>query len=175
MQKTKGRVTLPAEAGQEEIVKQLIEQWGVDAIRDSDGTTLSDDILEMDFPIYSTICLVRAEQSWPREHPEDPPQAFLATPYQTYVGEPLEFDLMRDWFPEKYRINEVPVALPWKTTFWIATTTGWRHGRNGFAIPFRPTRIPCSRSRMSWPMPPGWRSSGKGVFNPRSGWSTART
>ena len=86
MQKTPGRVTLPAEAGQEEIVKHLIKYWGVDAIRDSDGTTLSADILDMDFLIYSTICLVRAEQSWPREHPEDLPQAFLMTPRQTYTG-----------------------------------------------------------------------------------------
>lgn len=113
MQKAAGRVTLPAEVGQEEVVKHLIEQWGVDAIRDSDGTTLSDEILEMDFPIYSTICLVRAEQSWPREHPEDLPQAFLMTPRQTYVGEPLEFDLMRDWFPEKYRMNEDDDPKEW--------------------------------------------------------------
>lgn len=33
-------VTLPAEAGQEAKVIELIRRWGVDAIRDSDGTQL---------------------------------------------------------------------------------------------------------------------------------------
>jgi len=122
MQKKTGRVTLPAEAGQEEIVKHLIKHWGVDAIRDSDGTTLSDDILDMDFPIYSTICLVRTEQSWPREHPEDIPQAFLMTPRQTYTGGTLTFDLMKDWAAEKYCLNENDDPKEWWDV--IDRTTG---------------------------------------------------
>ncbi|MCX6985358.1 MAG: D-galactosyl-beta-1-4-L-rhamnose phosphorylase, partial [Lentisphaerae bacterium] len=92
MNQDRGRVTLPAQAGQEELVKYLIKDWGVDAIRDSDGTALSADILEMNLPIYSTICLVRAEQSFPREHPEHLPQIFLTTPRLAFTGEPLSFD-----------------------------------------------------------------------------------
>ncbi|NLW86552.1 MAG: 1,3-beta-galactosyl-N-acetylhexosamine phosphorylase [Planctomycetes bacterium] len=106
MRKTSGRVTLPAESGQEQIIKHLIKHWGVDAIRDSDGTRLSQDLLDMGFPVYSTICLVRAEQSWPREHGEDLPQAFLMTPRQTFTGRPLKFELMNDWSTDKYRLNE---------------------------------------------------------------------
>ena len=122
MQKKVGRVTLPAEAGQEDIVKYLTRRWGVDAIRDSDGTTLSDDILDMSFPIYSTICLVRAEQSWPREHPEHLPQMFLMSPRQTYTGQHLKFDLMKDWAAEKYRLNESDDPKEWWDV--IDRTTG---------------------------------------------------
>lgn len=102
----KGRVTLPAESGQEDIVKDLIGRWGADAIRDSDGTTLSEDILDMGFPIYSTICIVRAEQSWPREHPEDLPQVFLMSSPKIFIDVKLEFDLMEEWSVEKYRLND---------------------------------------------------------------------
>jgi 1,3-beta-galactosyl-N-acetylhexosamine phosphorylase len=120
--KNKGRVTLPAESGQEEVVKKLINKWGVDALRDSDGTTLSDDILEMDLPIYSTVCIVRAEQSWPREHPDHLPQLFLMSPRKTFTEKPLEFDLIKDWAEEKYKINDDDDPYLWWDV--IDRTTG---------------------------------------------------
>ena len=120
--KNKGRVTLPAESGQEEIVKNLISKWGVDALRDSDGTTLSEDILEMELPIYSTLCIVRAEQSWPREHSDNLPQLFLMSPRKTFIGETLKFDLMKDWAEEKYKINEDDDPCQWWDV--INRTTG---------------------------------------------------
>ena len=125
----KGRVTLPAESGQEEVVKNLIAQWGVDALRDSDGTTLSDDILEMDIPIYSTVCIVRAEQSYPREHPEHLPQLFLMSPCQTFTGETLKFELMKDWSTEKYKLNDTDDPYLWWDV--IDRTTGefLEHGK----------------------------------------------
>ena len=111
--KNTGLVTLPAESGQEEVIKQLIKHWGVDAIRDSDGTTLSDDILAMDLPVYSTVCIVRAEQSWPREHPEHLPQLFLMSPRQTFTETPLTFDLMENWAEEKYKLNDQEDPSVW--------------------------------------------------------------
>ena len=44
MSKTKGRVTLPSEANFLEETKEMLERWGADALRDSDGTKLSDEI-----------------------------------------------------------------------------------------------------------------------------------
>ena len=117
-----GRVTLPAEAGQEKLVKELIKKWEVDAIRDSDGTTLSKDILAMDLPIYSTICLVRAEQSWPREHSNHLPQVFLMSPRKVFTGKALEFDLIQDWADEKYKINDDDDPYLWWDV--IDRTTG---------------------------------------------------
>jgi hypothetical protein len=61
---TKGGFSLPGEAGYEDLAWQLAERWGADAIRDSDGTVLSDEILSAGFDIYSTICLVRADNEW---------------------------------------------------------------------------------------------------------------
>lgn len=130
MNKLSGRVTLPAETGQEALVRELIDRWGVDAIRDSDGTQLSPDILEMDIAIYSTICLVRAEQNWPRAHPEHLPQMYLMTPRQTFTGSPLKFDLMSDWCSEKYRLNDDDEPAKWwdvidRTTGEFLTSNQW--------------------------------------------------
>ena len=61
---TKGDFTLPGEAGYEDLTLELAEKWGADAIRDSDGTVLSDEIVSADYNIYSTICLVRADNEW---------------------------------------------------------------------------------------------------------------
>ena len=44
MSKTKGRVTLPSESDFLDETKELLERWGADAIRDSDGTKLDRDI-----------------------------------------------------------------------------------------------------------------------------------
>ena len=40
MSKTRGRVTLPSESGFFNETRELMERWGADAIRDSDGTKL---------------------------------------------------------------------------------------------------------------------------------------
>ena len=41
----KGNFTLPGEAGYEDLTMALAARWGADAIRDSDGTVLSDEIV----------------------------------------------------------------------------------------------------------------------------------
>ncbi len=47
-----GSFTLPGEAGYEALSLALAGRWGADAIRDSDGTTLSDSILNAGFSIF---------------------------------------------------------------------------------------------------------------------------
>ena len=59
-QTKKGGFTLPGEAGCEALTLELADRWGADVIRDSDGTELSDEILDAGYSIYSTICLIRS-------------------------------------------------------------------------------------------------------------------
>ena len=75
--KLTGHFTLPAQKGMDKEVKMLCEKWGVDAIRDSDGTTLSEEILNIGPDVYSTICLIRADQQWARAHPNQCQQKYL--------------------------------------------------------------------------------------------------
>ncbi|MEC3361174.1 1,3-beta-galactosyl-N-acetylhexosamine phosphorylase N-terminal domain-containing protein, partial [Bacillus paranthracis] len=48
MKKKIGRVTLPSEENFLQETKELMERWGADAIRDSDGTKLDDEIKQLD-------------------------------------------------------------------------------------------------------------------------------
>ncbi|MCC5833819.1 MAG: 1,3-beta-galactosyl-N-acetylhexosamine phosphorylase [Opitutales bacterium] len=105
-QTSTGSVTLPVESGKEQLVKELIQRWGADAIRDSDGTQLSEELKDLDLDIYSVICLVRAEQDWPRKHPERLPQKYLMSDPVTATTEgPLTIKLLKGFHPEKYRVD----------------------------------------------------------------------
>jgi len=55
MGKTKGRVTLPSETNFLKETQEIMDRWGADAIRDSDGTKLSDDIIRNRYHQIITI------------------------------------------------------------------------------------------------------------------------
>ena len=82
-----GFITLPAEVGEEKMVVELARKWGADAIRDSDGTELSQEMLDLGLDVYSTTCLVRAEQTYPRRHMDQLPQKFLMSDPVTATGQ----------------------------------------------------------------------------------------
>jgi hypothetical protein len=48
---------------------ELARKWGADAIRDSDGTELSADLLDLGLDVYSTLCLIRMDQEWAKANP----------------------------------------------------------------------------------------------------------
>ena len=71
--------TLPGEAGYEQLTLDLARKWGADVIRDSDGTKLSDEILNSDYGIYSTICIIRQHNAFAAAHPDSQQQSFLCS------------------------------------------------------------------------------------------------
>ena len=77
MSRYKGGFTLPGEAGYEQLTLKIAEKWGADVIRDSDGTVLSDDIVNAGYGIYSTICIIRDHNAWAAAHPGRLQQTFL--------------------------------------------------------------------------------------------------
>ncbi|RYD72133.1 MAG: 1,3-beta-galactosyl-N-acetylhexosamine phosphorylase, partial [Verrucomicrobiaceae bacterium] len=122
IKKSTGSITLPAEAGEEKMVVELAQKWGADAIRDSDGTDLSPEMLELGLEVYSTTCLVRAEQEYPRKHMDQLPQKFLRSDPVTATGETLEIDPMSGFYREKYQIDHKhPAEKYWEV---IDRTTG---------------------------------------------------
>ena len=100
-----GRFTMPGEAGYESLTLELARKWGADVIRDSDGTTLSDEILDAGYGIYSTVCLIRDHNEWAAAHPHALQQTFLMTQPVAASGETLTIGLMKDFFAEQFRIN----------------------------------------------------------------------
>lgn len=101
----KGRFTLPGEAGMEAMIRELAEKWGADAIRDSDGTKLSDEIIDMGLLVYSTLCLIRMDNEWAKAHPEYRQQTYLLTEAKTAFDNQLEIVLMEHYFTEQFVPN----------------------------------------------------------------------
>ncbi len=132
IRKVEGGVTLPGEAGAEKIVLELADRWGADAIRDSDGTKLSDDLLLADFVVYSTICLVRADQEYPKKHPEHLPQKFLMSEPTLATSNVVEIDPMENYFCEKYRIDTLHNPKEWWQVF--DRTTGGEVPRGNWSF-----------------------------------------
>lgn len=117
-----GRVTLPAQAGMEKYVLELSEKWGADAVRDSDGTKLSKEILEMDFDIYSTLCLVRENEEWASKHPQYFQQMYLMSKPEIAITEVLKIDIMKSFYKEQFTIDKLHDYKQWWEV--IDRTTG---------------------------------------------------
>lgn len=103
---TKGSFTLPGESGYEELTLKLAEKWGADVIRDSDGTVLSDEILNAGYGIYSTICIIRDHNTWAKDNMDKLQQTFLMTSPKIASETTLTISLMDDFFKEQFKIND---------------------------------------------------------------------
>ena len=67
MAKVKGRVTLPSEGNFLEETKEIMSRWGADALRDSDGTKLPEEIKALDAKIYTTYFVARGHNEFARD------------------------------------------------------------------------------------------------------------
>jgi 1,3-beta-galactosyl-N-acetylhexosamine phosphorylase len=104
--KLTGHFTLPAQKGMEREVKALCEKWGADVVRDSDGTALSPETLSMGLAVYSTICLIRADQEWAKAHPSHCQQKYLVSSPVTCAGDgELRIAIQRGYSKEQFRID----------------------------------------------------------------------
>lgn len=101
MSKTKGRVTLPSEANFYNETKEMLERWGADAIRDSDGTKLTEDIQKLNAKIYTTYFVARGHNEHAGKHMEECQQLYLMSKYNLAVEDDLEIEFMDGYFQEQ--------------------------------------------------------------------------
>ena len=125
-----GGFTLPGEAGYEALTLEMAKKWGADVIRDSDGTKLSDEIIQAGYGIYSTICIIRQHNEFAKAHPDSQQQTFLCSKPVTAVDTSLQIPLMDGYFTEQFEINETEEALAYaqvydRTTGMEVPRTDW--------------------------------------------------
>lgn len=111
MSRFKGGFTLPGEAGYEDLTLRMADKWGADVIRDSDGTALSEQILNLGYGIYSTICIIRDHNEWAKAHPHQLQQTFLMTSPVVAAEESLEINPMKEFFKEQFQVNDTEAAM----------------------------------------------------------------
>ncbi len=113
MAKSKGRVTLPSESNFLEQTKELMDRWGADAIRDSDGTKLSDDIKELDAKIYSTYFVARNHNDFIKDHMEECQQLYLMSKFNLATADTLEISFMDGYYREQLTPNFIKNPKEW--------------------------------------------------------------
>ncbi len=111
LKKNSGSFTLPGEAGYENLTLELAKKWGADVIRDSDGTQLSDEIINAGYGIYSTICIIRNHNAWAKKNLDKLQQCFLITDPILATENHIQIRLMDTFFEEQFKVNDTPEAL----------------------------------------------------------------
>ena len=112
-----GRFTLPGEAGYEELTLELAKKWGADAIRDSDGTVLSDKITATGFDIYSTLCPIRIDNQWARANMDKLQQNYLMSDPLMAESDTVAIDPLSGYFREQFKINTNDDPKKWWQVF----------------------------------------------------------
>ena len=121
--KSKGGFTMPGEAGYEKLTLELAKKWGADVIRDSDGTELSDEIIDAGYGIYSTICIIRDHNEWAKKNQDKLQQSFLMTQPVVADKDTLTVGLLADYFDEQFRINDSEASLKYWQVYDRTTDT----------------------------------------------------
>ncbi len=130
MAKTKGRVTLPSEADFLEETKEIMGRWGADALRDSDGTKLPQEIKDLDAAIYTTYFVARGHNEFAKEHMEECQQMYLMSRRVTAVDSAAEIPFMEGYFRQQVVPDYVHDCKRWwevmdRTTGEAVDQDGW--------------------------------------------------
>lgn len=122
MAKTKGRVTLPSESNFLAQTKELLEKWGADALRDSDGTKLDAETKKLDAKIYTTYFVARGHNEFAKEHMDECQQMIWMSKRNLAVAEQVEIDFMDGYYREQVVPDYVHDPKKWWEV--IDRTTG---------------------------------------------------
>ncbi|MEF9941629.1 MAG: 1,3-beta-galactosyl-N-acetylhexosamine phosphorylase [Lachnospiraceae bacterium] len=130
MSKTKGRVTLPSESDFLEETKEMLERWGADALRDSDGTKLDDDIKALDAKIYTTYFVSRAHNEFAKEHMDECQQMLLMSKHNLAIEETVNIHFLDGYYKEQVVADYVHEPRKWwevidRTTGEVVPVSQW--------------------------------------------------
>lgn len=126
----KGRLTLPSEENFYEETKEIMERWGADAIRDSDGTALDEQVKSLPVSIYSTYFVARGHNDFAEQHPEETQQLYLLSEFTTATGETVEIPFMKGYLEEQIQPDYHHEAKEWwevidRTTGKVVASEKW--------------------------------------------------
>ena len=107
MGKTKGRLTLPSESNFLEQTKELLDRWGADAIRDSDGTKLDEATKQLDAKIYTTYFVARNHNDFIKDHMEECQQIFVMSKFWLATEDSLTIPFMEGYFEDQVQPDYV--------------------------------------------------------------------
>jgi len=104
--------TLPVESGLEAESADLVDRWSADAVRNSDGTELSDQLRSLGTAVVETLCLIRQDDAFARARPDlVQSRALRSNPVEAVSGGVLCIDPLEAWSREQLALDEGRMAL----------------------------------------------------------------
>lgn len=100
-EKSKGRLTLPSEENFLEETKRIMEDLGADALRDSDGTKLPDEMKDLDAQIYTTYFVAREDNAFAKKHLDERVQFYLMSERVTATSSHVEIPYAKGYFDQQ--------------------------------------------------------------------------
>lgn len=122
MSKTKGRVTLPSESNFLNETKEMLDRWGADALRDSDGTKLDAATKALDAKIYTTYFVARGHNEFAQEHMDECQQMLLMSKHNVATEDTVTIDFLDGYYREQVVADYVHDPKKWWEV--IDRTTG---------------------------------------------------
>lgn len=122
MSKTKGRVTLPSESNFLNETKEILDRWGADALRDSDGTKLDAATKALDAKIYTTYFVARGHNEFAQEHMDECQQMLLMSKHNVATENTVTIDFLDGYYREQVVADYVHDPKKWWEV--IDRTTG---------------------------------------------------
>ncbi|MDY0409235.1 1,3-beta-galactosyl-N-acetylhexosamine phosphorylase N-terminal domain-containing protein [Virgibacillus soli] len=128
----KGRVTLPAEEGLEKEISRLVDQWGADAVRDSDGTKLTKEIMGMTDKVYSKLFFTRGDQEWAKANLDQLQHFYLMSEHVTAHTEKVVIPIMKGYFDQQVKPDTDHDPKEWwevinRTTGEVVSPEDWSY------------------------------------------------
>lgn len=139
----RGKVTIPTDVDVVPETLELLARWGVDAIRDCDGTDYPEGLKNVDAKVYSTYYTTRKDNAWAVENPDEIQQCYLMTGFHTAVAETLSIPLMSGISPELMSVNTRDDIARWwevidRTAGTVVRTGDWRYDEEGGCVVISP-------------------------------------
>lgn len=130
MSKTKGRVTLPSESNFLNETKEMLDRWGADALRDSDGTKLDDAVKALDAKIYTTYFVARGHNEFAEKHMDECQQMLLMSKHNLSTDTSVSIDFLDGYFRQQVVADYVHDPKKWwevidRTTGEVVPVSDW--------------------------------------------------
>src|SRR5699024_2364403 len=128
----KGRVTLPAEEGLEKEISRIVDKWGADAVRDSDGTKIPEEVKLMADKVYSKYFFTRGDQEWAKANLDELQHIYLMSEAVTAKSENVSIPVMKGYFDQQFQPDTDHDPKEWwevinRTTGEVVSPDQWRY------------------------------------------------
>ncbi|WP_440898090.1 1,3-beta-galactosyl-N-acetylhexosamine phosphorylase [Amphibacillus sp. Q70] len=135
MEMKKGRVTLPAEEGMDKEIIDVVDRWGADAVRDSDGTKVSDALKIRADKVYSKYFFTRGDQEFAKANSDELQHMYIMSKPVTATTDTVEIPIMDGYFDQQLIPDTDHDPKKWwevinRTTGEVVPTEQWRYSES---------------------------------------------